>query len=282
MNRSDIWLTTGEFGRRSGLSIKALRLYDTSGLLTPAQVNPTSHRRRYAVDQLERARRISLLRGLGMPPAMVAEVLAGSDAEGIAHLDRWWAGQEQAFEIRRSSIGWTRTRLLAGDSSEPGYDIRRRFVPATKIASVRRETDQHDLLDTIQRGEYEIRTVLQASGARMTAERWVIYHGFVTPESIAPIEICVPCTGAVEPAWDVAIRVEPAQDQVYATVTRDDCFYPRVMHAYAAVEAHVTAAALPVTAPPREIYVNYWSDIAGTDPFAYVAQPVFDQTAEES
>jgi hypothetical protein len=31
-------LTIGEFGRRSGLTNKALRLYDVSGLLLPAQV----------------------------------------------------------------------------------------------------------------------------------------------------------------------------------------------------------------------------------------------------
>ena len=62
-------LTIGEFGRRSGLSVKALRLYDLSGLLPPAQVDPASGYRRYAVGQLDRARRISLLRRLDITAA---------------------------------------------------------------------------------------------------------------------------------------------------------------------------------------------------------------------
>ncbi|MFI5713088.1 MerR family transcriptional regulator [Kribbella sp. NPDC051620] len=47
-------LTIGEFGRRSGLSHKALRLYDVSGLLTPARVNPVNGARLYSLGQLER------------------------------------------------------------------------------------------------------------------------------------------------------------------------------------------------------------------------------------
>ncbi|MCA2215015.1 MerR family DNA-binding transcriptional regulator [Jidongwangia harbinensis] len=39
-------LTRGEFGARSGLSIKALRLYDRIGLLRPADVEPGNGYRR--------------------------------------------------------------------------------------------------------------------------------------------------------------------------------------------------------------------------------------------
>jgi DNA-binding transcriptional MerR regulator len=273
MTRTDLGLTIGEFGRKAGLSIKALRLYDVSGLLTPAAVDLSGYRR-YAVSQLDRARRISLLRQMDMPLTVVAEVLAGSEAEAVARLDRWWAGQEQLLEVRRRSVGWMRTQLLASGSAEPSYVVHRRWVPATKVASIRFDTDQANLLDTIQRGHWEVRNVLEAAGGAATAEHWVIYHGFVTPETVAPIEVCVPFTGPVEPAWDVVIRVEPSHSQAYVTVNRDDCFYPRIMNAYAAVEAHVTAAALPVTGPPREVYLDSWVNVAATDPFVHVAMPI--------
>ena len=48
-------LTIGAFGRMSGLSIKALRLYDESGLLPPTWIDPESGYRYYAPGQLERA-----------------------------------------------------------------------------------------------------------------------------------------------------------------------------------------------------------------------------------
>jgi DNA-binding transcriptional MerR regulator len=91
-------LTISEFGRRAGLSIKALRLYDMSGLLPPARVDPVSGYRHYTADQLDRARRISELRRLDMPLAVVAEVLAGTDEQAVQRLDSWWAGQESAMQ----------------------------------------------------------------------------------------------------------------------------------------------------------------------------------------
>jgi hypothetical protein len=48
-------LATGEFSRRSGLSLKALRIYDENGLLKPAEVDPGSGRRGYAPDQIRAA-----------------------------------------------------------------------------------------------------------------------------------------------------------------------------------------------------------------------------------
>lgn len=272
-------LTIGEFGRRSGLSNKALRLYDVSGLLPPAEVDPVSGYRRYAVDQLDRARRISLLRRLDMPLAVVAEVLAGTDAEAVVRLDRWWAAQEQATAAKRGSLGWLRIQLAAATQPPVAYEVHRRTVPATKVASIRRETDQQGLADAIRELQWKVRDRL--AGATVTAEHWVIYHGFVTPDSEATIEVCVPFTGPAEPVDSMIIRSEPAHTELYATVTRDDCFYPRIMVAYDALSRHVAGAGLTLTGPVREIYLAHWDTIAGTDPFVHVAQPVADALADQ-
>jgi DNA-binding transcriptional MerR regulator len=60
-------LTIGEFARRAGLSIRALRLYDRIGLLRPAEVVPGTGYRRYASRELYAGRLIALLRRLDMP-----------------------------------------------------------------------------------------------------------------------------------------------------------------------------------------------------------------------
>jgi DNA-binding transcriptional MerR regulator len=254
--------------------VKALRLYDDSGLLPPATVDPVTGYRRYAVDQLDRARRISMLRQAGMPLAVVAEVLAGTDEEAVLRLDRWWAAQESAMQARRGTVGWVRARLAHQADADIGYEVRQRTVPATKVATIRSEADQAGLIDAVRALEWEIRRHLREAGVRVTAEHWVIFEGMVTPDSEAPIEVCVPFAGVAEPAGAMGIRLEPPQTQAYATVIRDDCFYPRIMQAYDAVAAHVAAAGLAACAPPREIYIAGWHDIAGTDPFVYVAQPV--------
>ncbi|GGQ56845.1 MerR family transcriptional regulator [Couchioplanes azureus] len=275
MNARDLGsLTIGEFGRRAGLSVKALRLYDVSGLLPPAAVDPVSGYRRYAVGQLDRARRISLLRQLGMPLAVVAQVLSGADEQAAERLDRWWAGQEQDMQVRRGTMSWLREHLRAPAAPGPGPAVGHRDVPATKVAAIRCDTDQQGLLAAIRRGVDELAGHLDAAGARRTGRHWVIYHGFVTPDNEAPIEVCVPYAGACEPAGEIVIRVEPAHSEAYVTVSRDDCCYPRILQAYAALDAHVAERSLITTAAPREVYLAGWHDVAGTDPFVLVCQPV--------
>ena len=67
-------LTIGAFARASRLSPKALRLYDSLGLLMPAHVDEVSGYRFYRPDQQERARLVAWLRRLGMPLARIGVV----------------------------------------------------------------------------------------------------------------------------------------------------------------------------------------------------------------
>jgi DNA-binding transcriptional MerR regulator len=268
-------LTISEFGRRCGLSHKALRLYDLSGLLPPAHTEPVTGYRFYSPDQLDRARRISLLRQIGMPLATVAEVLVGTDEQVVARLDGWWAAQEATMRERRGSLAYLRAKLLrAAEPETPPEAVSLRQVPDTKLAAIRRDTDQQSLVDTMRGAAQEIRDHLRDSGAEPTGEWWVLYHGLVSPDSEAPIEICVPYTGTIDPAGPIATRVEPAHTEALCTVNRDDCYYPRIMRAYDAVESWVAGTGRPTQGPPREIYFAQWCDVAGDEPFAHVAQPV--------
>jgi DNA-binding transcriptional MerR regulator len=267
-------MTIGEFGRRAGLSIKALRLYDVSGLLPPAEVDADSNYRRYTPDQLDRAGRISLLRRLGMPLAVITELVDLPAAEAVKLLDRWWSTEEAAIAARRDSYSWLRSRLVHGRGPENPYDVRVRLLPARKVATVRAEVDQQSLVSTAGTIEWEIRRHLEEQGATTTVEHWVIFHGPVTPDSPSLIEVCVPYTGSVEPVEQIAIRLEPERLAAYAVVTRDDCFYPRIMQAYEAVWEHISEAGFGRAASPREIYLDSWDRLAGTDPFVHVAQPI--------
>ena len=59
-------LTIGEFAQATGLTAKALRLYDELGLLAPADVDERTGYRRYAPDQVDRARLVARLRSAGV------------------------------------------------------------------------------------------------------------------------------------------------------------------------------------------------------------------------
>jgi DNA-binding transcriptional MerR regulator len=268
-------LTISEFGRRAGLSHKALRLYDVSGLLTPAAVDPSTGYRQYDEVQLERARRISVLRQVEMPLATISEVLAGTDEEALIRLDRWWAAQQATNEARQATVEYLRDRLLRAGS--PGLSPRPvllRDVPETKLASIRVDVDQQGLMGIIVASTLEIRAHLTATGATLPGGSWVIYHGAVTPESEATVEICVPFTGTVDPAGPIGIRIEPAHAEAYCTISRDECVYPRIMLAYDLLDDWIRTSHHVTTGPVREIYLPGFRDLTGSDPAVDIAHPI--------
>jgi DNA-binding transcriptional MerR regulator len=85
-------LRIGEFAELTGLSIRALRLYDELSLLNPTEVNDSSHYRYYSIEQLQRGASIGRLRRLRLPLAEIKRFLE-SDLEAQvrilhAHIER--------------------------------------------------------------------------------------------------------------------------------------------------------------------------------------------------
>lgn len=77
----DELLPIGRFARLAGLSVGALRHYDTVGLLTPARVDPQTGYRAYRAAQLEAARMIVWLRDADIPLPEVRRILAADPPE---------------------------------------------------------------------------------------------------------------------------------------------------------------------------------------------------------
>lgn len=83
-------LTIGAFARTAGLTPKALRLYDDLGLLPPAAVDPDSGYRLYEPAQLDRARLIARLRGIGMPLAEIGTVCGMAPSVAAGAVAAYW------------------------------------------------------------------------------------------------------------------------------------------------------------------------------------------------
>src|SRR5260221_2481323 len=83
----------GDFSQITHLSVKTLRRYHEAGLLPPAEVDPDTGYRYYALTQVPTAQVIRRFRELGMPVREVGEVLSASDPQArsaliAGHLDR--------------------------------------------------------------------------------------------------------------------------------------------------------------------------------------------------
>ncbi|WP_031049308.1 MerR family transcriptional regulator [Streptomyces sp. NRRL F-5650] len=99
-------LTIGAFAKASRLSPKALRLYDELGLLPPAHVDPVTGYRRYAPDQVERARLVAWLRRLGMPLVRIRHVCSLDAAAAAREIRVFWARAEADFAARRDLVAF--------------------------------------------------------------------------------------------------------------------------------------------------------------------------------
>jgi DNA polymerase III subunit beta len=105
-------LGIGEMARRSGLSVSALRYYDSAGLLVPASVDAASGYRRYRPDQVVTARVLANLRRVGLPLAEVARVLsAATPADAAAVLDRHLGRLEAGLADARQVLSRVRSLL---------------------------------------------------------------------------------------------------------------------------------------------------------------------------
>lgn len=109
------FLSAADAARRLGVSAKALRLYEDSGLLTPGRT-PAGWRA-YSPEDLARAEQIASLRKLGLSLKQVAGVLAGK----TSGLEPALAAHQAVLETRLSQLGETihqvrslRRQLAAG------------------------------------------------------------------------------------------------------------------------------------------------------------------------
>ncbi|KRE95649.1 hypothetical protein ASG76_08495 [Nocardioides sp. Soil774] len=110
-------VTIGDFARATGLTQKALRLYDDLGLLPPAEVDPLSGYRRYAPTQLERARLVATLRLLGMPLVRIRRVLGLTPAAAAQEVEAYWH-QVRADTATRDGVVSTLVRQLRNEAPD--------------------------------------------------------------------------------------------------------------------------------------------------------------------
>lgn len=246
-------LPTGEFARRSRLSVKALRLYDRSGLLRPADVDPVNGYRRYAERQLYAARLIVLLRRLDMPLAQIAEILNAPGADAGALLAGYWTDVERRLAAQRD-LADRLVRSLTAEARAPAGDrpVTTRPVPGQTVLTEQRYVTSAEL-SWIGAATARLTAVAARHGGA-TGPRFVVFHGEVTEDADGPVEVCLPVTaGAVDPAT-AAVRHEPAHHEAYVPVVRGHFEPPQILSVYDAVRRWVRDRGLAVAGPPREVY----------------------------
>ncbi|GAA1236789.1 MerR family transcriptional regulator [Kitasatospora nipponensis] len=264
-------ITIGELAARTRLSPKALRLYGDRGLLPPARVDPRTGFRRYGLAQVERARRIALLRATGMPLARIAVVLDASGEVSAGLVEAYWQEQERAHASRRDAVDYARD-VLSGRGSTM-YEIAERDVPAQKVLFTRRHVTAADLPGFLAQAGELLFSHLRQAGACLSGPVFAVYHGLVSEDSEGLVEVCAPTLNAVEPAERIGLRIEPAHREAYTALTKRHEGYPAMAGAHDAVGAWLAEHGHARGGPNREVYYPNWATAEPGEHVADVAVP---------
>ena len=209
-------LSIGELAARSGLSPKALRLYDESGLLVPRRVDPSTGYRSYGIDQVGRARLIAALRGLGMGLARIRVLCDLDGAAAATELRSWWR-QEEADALSRAAA----VRDLASSLGQhPTEDAMTTTTTPARAASA--------LHIGLERTAQEDAVLVRALPGRRTL--LAVADGFGgagdlaarTLEVFADALVAAPSADALpslETAWTAAEALVPTQGGAGSTLT---------------------------------------------------------------
>jgi DNA-binding transcriptional MerR regulator len=216
-------VSIGEFAQLSGLSPRALRLYDEVGLLLPARVDPQSGYRWYAADQAGRARLIVSLRHLGVPLARIATIVEVEPAVAAQQVAAYWAEVEFEHHGRRALAGYL-VDDLTGNRAER-YQVELRDLPARRMLCLRRHVNAEELV--LLGRDFIVRRMREAGVPRLDGVEgapFVIYHGLVTADSDGPVEWCRPVPDATadqiadqiaDEFPDLTLRTDPAHQEAY-------------------------------------------------------------------
>lgn len=141
-------LKIGEFSKLSRISIRLLRQYDESGLLTPESTDPFTGYRYYSEYQLLTANRIRALKDMGFTASAVSEVLDCYDdpalLERCLRLKRAEASAALEEAERRLRLLDTALERLRKDEAKMRYDVTIKTVPERTVASVRQIIPSYD------------------------------------------------------------------------------------------------------------------------------------------
>lgn len=272
-------MTAGEFARSSRLSEKALRLYATNGVLPPASVDPVTGIRRYGDAELARARRVTVLRALGLALADVVTVLAADRADALDAVDAAWR-RSQGDHVARRVLVLRARELLTGDAP-PVTGVLERDVPARLVLTMTRSATLDELPDVLPELTHRLFSHLIEVGAELTGPLFVVFHGHVSEDSDGPLEMCAPIGAPLVPAEGMVVRVEPAHREAYVPLTQEQAAQPQVVAVHDAVATWLHQQGCSLAVAAREVYLPAWGHAAPDEVVAEVAYPMLPRRAAD-
>lgn len=235
----------GEVSRITGLSVKALRLYQEKGLLPPSHVDPSSGYRYYTERDIAQAHTLRALRDLQLSLEEIRGVLA--DLEQGASLTEQLTRVRARLAAEAASAQRAVTALdtlLRRQSQAEAYlrappPLLERWLPPIRAAVHRARGRYSDAAVVFPR-------LLAACGPRVAGPPFCLYHEAEYREEDADISWCVPLAPGAHPE---GVHVEALPEVQVATLVHPgppDSVGPSWARLFAHLHARERTPALPL------------------------------------
>jgi DNA-binding transcriptional MerR regulator len=248
--------TISKFAKLTGLTTKALRIYEREGLLRPELINRKTGYRYYAQRQATIAERIRLLRSIDMPLSDIRTILVRHDSKTRQNLlrehEKRIEAQVNSYHEALQMLKELRTREIEL------YPVAIKTVPTQPVIYLRQQTSLPLIEMVRERAFGELYGFLKQEKLRPTGPGFSANagegkfepHDDLDWETDWLIDVCVPVAKLVN-TRRIASRVFPAGEVAYVIHTGS---YEPLFQVYKKITAWLNKQGLSHTGQTREIY----------------------------
>ncbi len=131
-------LKIGEFSKLSHLTVKALRFYESKGILMPASVDEWTGYRFYEIDQLETAEAVKAYKRLGLTIDEITAVLNGADLRPLL------AAKAELLHAERDRIDTCLSEIRSVlEDKKMKYQVTQKQIPEMVVYSCEATLDKY-------------------------------------------------------------------------------------------------------------------------------------------
>jgi len=243
-------LAIGDLSRATLLSVKTLRHYHEVGLLEPAEIDPDTGYRRYALEQIPTAQIIRRFRDLDMPLDEIHALLGAPDLETRNELLASHLGRLEVNLARTQDAVASLRNLL--DRRGTSASVEHRRVRATPAAAISELVDRADALPWLQGALGELAATVTAQHITTTGWPGGIFTNELFEDDRGQATIFMPCDPAPRAMGRVAALDIPSVE--LATIVHAGS-HTDIDQAYGTLATYVTRDALAIDGPIREYYL---------------------------
>lgn len=257
-------ISIGQFSKRTGLSIRALRLYDAEQLLEPSRVDPVTGYRYYTGDQISAGHLIRQLRSCEMPLDQVRIVMREPQrarAELMAHkahLEQRLADHQQMLESLNA---------LVMERTED-FEVNFKSVSKQPIVLIRKTLDwptRHEsgvigrsiaaLQAAVRPADHAGEPFLMYGCAYGSAYGSTYISTYIsTVQSMNDISICDPVNTQYQPHGEIEVTELPATELAY-TIHRGS--YTTIQATLERLLRGILGQGLSIVGDAREIFLHH-------------------------